>query len=565
MLRFKKNSFLYKLVVIALPGILLVGGIAAYPAYILALQWRSQYLAKQSTELAEEGQVIPAFQKALSAHYLTPDDLNIHLNLARKASNVDHPQNLQWWMDVLEHPDRNGEDLLNFLKVAIHKNELKLASNSLSRYREELPQTEESWSIQFLILTRFHKMFEAAKLAEMLIEEGHDNWMLHQQFIETMDVLGSPDAQTKKIKHLRVLCERPDETGMRALRHLAKVSSLEIEEVKSLVEKIRSHPLKTKADILTAYSIEIHHSLKMFADVKDEILAQFDLRDIEDLKTLTTWLASENLHGESAQLLSDNIAQKDRQLFLNLLSSKINLGKEDEAFDLTLNPADENPLDSAENFVARARSHLAKGNKELYRKNLRLAVEIVDIRRYVPIEYELIAKHEWDLLAMLYGRLIENPETEQFGIAKLLIAHYSTGNDVELQGMARDLSFDYFEGNPSMQSFLAYVKILYGIDIEASRMVLEKLVADYPNISDFRIYLALVYKHLKKDVIATNLFKEITNKPDMKDRRALQIASTLILEDRDALEKFGIDYNIGVNQKFLKKEKELLLQMGIQI
>lgn len=513
----------------------------------------------KSTALYKNEQHVEAYQKALSAFLLNPVDDDIRLNVARTGSHFADPELIERWLDVLDHPDRTSEDLMRFLNMAVYLERMDLASKFLAVYEDEIPETTDGWRLKFGILLNEKRTVEVLEQVEQLIEGGSSDWYLHETYVSLLISMLDIERRSVAIEHLRDLTQKDGELSIKAaLSLLSYFQELGIEEKKALISQVRNHPQSEKTDILFTYSIEFRNSLSHFEEVKDQLLALFDTENKKDLQVLTSWLIAEGFDEKGIELLDIRVAEGDKDLFLNLLKARIGVGEVASAFDMTLRPMDQTPLDSLDNFLARAKTLQAKGDSEGYRENLSLAIEVADAERFRELESELFQYEEWDLLVQLYKRFTENPETFQVGVQKLIGANYHIGAEDDIRDMLAVYDWSFADTDPSLEAFLCYLKTLFNQDLEDCRVRLERLVGEYPDVFEFRVLLGLNYSRIGYAPLTRLLLNPQSDFPEIKGARYLSVALAHVIAEAGEPERAKKHLAKAETWQLLPSEKWLL-------
>lgn len=535
--------------------------LCAYPTYRYINTLRSHVLLKQSIQSAESEKGIYAFQKALSAHHLNRNNATIHLNLARRAAEINHLHAIAWWEHILDHPERTPDDLQLYLELLIVQGEFSLARSTFARYSDELPEDLPKWKTYLHFLKEDKRFYEAYLYIKQLIEQGNDTWFLHHSLWRYSSLLMTQDATKHAVEHLLTLTERKDETGIKTMRLLLGLGSLNAQQQRDLLPRFIAHPLIERNDLLLQYSIEFTLGIKTYLEVRQQMAKHFDLTENRNLRLIASWLSAHNMSEETLELVEIEQAEQDRDLYWKVLLSTIESGDPQTAFDLTLQDGNINPLNSLERMAGRARAYKAMGAKRQFEESMRETVESINLINYQIVESELLATEAWNMLLLLYQRLADNPSTKKTGWFKLMMTHYQLGNEQALFRLLTEYTIEDFQGEPTVQNFIAYLNLIYQNDVDSSRRVLERLFRDYPNIIAFRITLALAYQQSEAAPLATPLLKDIQTLPTFKGDRPLLITYALLTPPNQRSHALNQKIETLTQDNLLGREQRLLAQV----
>lgn len=509
---------------------LVVGSFVGYPLYQISKAWRSEILVAQSQDAAANNNIGEAFQKALSAHYLNPEDSDIMLNLARQSAKVDHPQNLKWWLSVLNHPDITPEDRLSFLELCLRRGQLTTALNYLPSLADGLPDTKESWALQLEMLRQSRQFPVIIDFVTKKLAAGHQDWELHRALVDARTAIPSAESRKAAIEHLRTITEPGSPVELRAMRSIVYLRDITSQERNTYIDRILAHPDATREDKLLSYTMAIRSRSEKYTyqGVKDSVIQLFNFKDMEDLELYASWLDFIGEPEEAIKIIEESRLKPTRAAFVSLLRSKLATGQVDEAFDLTLESVDKSPLDEVESILARAATLRSQGLQKEAREALVAATQVASVEQATLVERELLLLDEYELLISMYQRLMREPGYSLNGKAKLLSAYYNARDENGLLSTLHGINIDEYQSQPSVLNFIAYLEIVYGRRVGPARRALEQLCSRYPNVADFRLTLGLAYLRSGEAKVARLLVGEPRLYPDINNRQHLQVAAATI-------------------------------------
>ena len=542
-------------------GLLAIALLLAYPALRWSKTYRAAGFADKSLQAYELGNYKSALDHAMTACGLAPQNEEYALIRARAALRYKVRDIFRLWAPILRYEGTTAADLVDLVEMLEDLEQEASINATLPVLLEKDPTNSDGRRLYLRALLRDFQYEAVREVAGQWIEDGSRDWGVHGAYVSALLNFPDPAIQAEGKAHLESLVDDPTRLGLNAIRRLLTME-LTPEQTRDLIARVEDHPLAERGDKMVTLAWRYREEgSTTFEDAQREVLALIDFEDPLQRTEYLQWLARLGRHSLVLENLTEKDAVADAALCRLYLNAKIETGAEAEVIDFTIGNKDDLPLSQASLLLIRSRALARLGNQQELEKTLTLAVRVADLRDFAELEREFAQLGRWRNLGDLYRTLMENRATRQFGAGKLIFSHYFLNNEPELVSTLKDLSLDEFRDDANLLNFVAYLKLLYENDTRLEvTQALEDLMAEYPNLYDFRIILALAYKLDGNDRVVNELLPFIPPQLNDAQLRYLRLAHRVIFEAVSKQEGAAFTPAPLEFDDLLPRERAILLQ-----
>ncbi len=485
--------------IIAVVGLVVVAGLAAWllaePVVSMVRQHRADTLFEASVEAQEAGDYREAFERAVAADRLRPNDPAIIRQAARAALDYGHVSTPQWWGRVLTLREVDVDSTLRFTRGLLDARAYADAQRFVERMTAQAPDNPEVAVLRVQLLRHYRRIDEARRIAERFIAAETATPELEFEYVSLLLSSRDPEDRQAGEERLRLLVEREGATGRAAMRRIVLASEIDAEYRRETARRLLAAPENDRRDRLLARAVQLRYGWIEWEAMEADVLAEFDMDESLDKQEFMAWLNGMGL----GHVVRDRFAAEDFLEDGDALRLVLEAMLEGEPADfrrveeLTFRPMDALPLPAHEVFLFRARAQAALGRRDEARSTVTRAIDAADLADFEPIERYLLGMREWEPLKRMYNRLLDSSRTEAIGQRRLLTAHYEMGEEADLLRVLREVSVNPDRDSPTVLGFVSYLRVLHDVDAAEGRRVLEALVGDYATVIEFRYLLALAY------------------------------------------------------------------------
>lgn len=516
--------------------------------------FRAERLRTQAMEAFEAGLWEKASRVGTAAHYLKPEDADIQLLVARALLKQRAPGSVAWWMRVIEQPDLPVEELRELTSILINSRRLESGLQFLNRLVELDPDSEETRRIWLQSLEIQRRMTGIMELAGRMVEEGSDDWAIHRQYLVMQRAMGGEQGETAILEHLRKLIEADSALSLVAAREISGYDESTRED-RLLAAAYLLENGEDALDRLYAMSLEVREGIRDSGNLKpviDEIVKEGSGQDLANLIRWSIWMG--NTEAVLTELDFDTYLEREgaAEVYFEALLA-------DESYrrliELSESRFSSSRPDASIFMYYRALAWERLGDGEQARETLQLAVDVADPENTDSLERKLFQDERWDLLTRLYRRLLESDPENPLFLQKHLAANYYLGNQDVLISSLEDMDLDFFSGQPAVQGFILYLRMLTMGASHEDHTELERLLTAYPEIFDFRLILGVSYLLRDRFDLARG-FLEGMPELTLRAPRFLRVCAVLLgLSERDLIAP-------GEREYLLPREQLLLSRFG---
>lgn len=503
-----------------------------------AKRWQAQRLFDQALVHEEAGQRQAALQKAEASRRLQPENDAVLLFLARMSLLLSEaPENMHaWWQQAMRSEDLRTEDILHYVEYLLATGDMRRAYPLIASLRQLAPDNERAVNLQSRVLLQSRQLAEAEEILTAFVD-GHPDAGPETRMLLAQTYLRyeAAEKQERAQQILLDLATSEGETRYFALRQIVDSAAFDDERRIAAAESLLQMPGLSIADHLAAYTT-LHNSGRLTRDeVRDRLIALLDTTEEDDpdaLARVAAWLLNSGQSRYLLSMLELEDAQDNNNLYIARLLAMIQVGQAEQAYDLTLDQSDRNPLSQVENLIVRAYALTDLGRPEELEATLNSLVDASDGSTFNLVEEKLLEFGAWEQLLRHYEQLRDNQRARPYARRKLLLAYYYLGRERELLSLLEEFDSYEEEEEPSTQALLSYLNALYGRDRATALETAERLVTRYPNIIDFRVVLA--FNLMRRDQVErANEILEGLPPLESRHQRYLQIAVAAVRRAAD--------------------------------
>lgn len=537
-------------------GVLGIGGVFAFKAPLKAFVngIRAERIHAKAIEAFEAERWEQASRLGTAAHHLDNGNAEIDLLVARSFLKQRNAAAISWWLLVLDEPGLPVDELRELTAALLVGQDLEVAMPFLSRLVEldgDNPETHRLWLQSLQIQHRYGRV---RTLASEFAKSGSEDWSIHRAYMYMQKNIDRDGGDDAIISHLLELIEEDGPLALNAARELIVFRGLDPEPLALTAAYLESNA-QTNMDRLFATSAAVRAGQRSRGDldsVLEDILAEPADDDFLKLVVWAKWMGEADwfLSRLDWETFRDNGGTADA--FLDLLYTERRFG---ELLQLTESAASEGGEGMAVFLYYRSVALLESGDPEGAQETLDLAVQTVDPASYASLERYLSRDQRWELLSRLYDIILRNSPGESIFLGKALGARYYAGLQDELKPILEQIHLEEYSKQPNIQGFLLYARLLDEGFTAQTHKEIETLMADFPEIFDFRLVLGVSYVLQGRRALGEDL---LTGMPPLglDAPRYLRVAAVILgLPEDDLL-------LLGERELLLPKELYLLSLAG---
>ena len=467
-----------------------------------------------------------AARMGTAAHHLDPDNPRIDLLVARALLKQRNGAAVAWWNMVIDEPNLPVGELRELTTALLAARQLEQALPFLSRLVEldgGNPETHKLWLQSLQLQHRYRKV---QSLASQFAQQGSADWCLHRAYVQMQQSAAQGDDLNPVIEHLKKLLQAGGPLALNASREILRLQGIDAGTVR-LAARYLSENSGNLLDRLYAMGTAVRlgdQPRDSLDALLNEVLAEPEAGQLEQVLLWSTLMNEEDWFLDNVDWSSYYQNQGSPDAYLRLLYTQQRF---DQLLQLTESTASEAGTSMAAFLYFRSLVLRERGDEDGAEAALGLAVETVDPSSYPVLERYLAGDGNWNLLSQLYAKaLIDNPDDPVY-LAKALGASYYSGQQDELAPFLDRLDLTDFEDKPDIQGFILYCRLLEtGFDAEAHKD-LEFLMAEYPEVFDFRLILAVSYAMQGRATLGQQLIEGMPEIPENAPRY-LRVAAVIM-------------------------------------
>jgi thioredoxin-like negative regulator of GroEL len=524
-----QKGTLRKFLVIGLVSVIALGGLAFLLRETImdrVNRVRAERMYAQAVAAFEEESWDRAARLGTAAYYLAPKNEDIQLVIARSLFKQRSPGAVGWWLEALDHPDIPVDELRELTSILLNARKMEegmVFLNRLVQLDANNPETRRLW---LRSLEQQRRLAGVMELSGRLVEQGSEDWTVHQQYLVLQRAMGGEAGEQRVAEHLEELIESDSSLSLMAARELASRGAIS-EEQRLLAARYLLENAEDDLDRLYAASLEVRAGIRDNAEllpIIERIAAEGSAAALRDLMRWSIWM---DQPARATQVL-DWATYRERggeaePYFEALLAQ----GAYRELVQISEREFARSGPEAPLFMYYRAKGYERLGEATQAERALDFAIEVVDPERSQELERRLFLDQRWNLLRELYQALLANDPGNIVFLQKHLSACYHLGDQDELIATLERVDVEDFSGQPAIMGFILYMRILvFGAQPDDHNR-LERLLAQYPEIFDFRLVLGFSFL-LQGDLPLAHGFLEGMPELTLRAPRFLRICAVIL-------------------------------------
>ncbi len=468
-------------------------GVLAIPGYRMFKAWRAQNLAAEAVSLLEHAdQLGEAWQKANSAYFLAPGNLDVVRAMAEVLEKGDPAQAIEYWEHAFELSEGAREDRLAIINNAILSNQLDVARDYLAPLNPEATRDLDVLELYGRFLGADGRYGEAMEMLDPVIQQIDVEESLHALYLALSQASRDPVLYQRGLGHVMELAKRGDAIGIKSLRLLIPLPDKTPAQQEFVNQRMEKHPLVERDDRIQWAEQKLVLGLDEPAAIVQDIGSQFNLQDPDELAAYSRWLNRIRQPSQVEGVIPLELALTRKDLFLILMDAYAYQGKWEAIQEVM--EGKRIPLENYLKHIFMARTFLETGSERRAKLGWqKVRLEVAND----PAKLQLYAQYTrqlglYDEARLAYERLAELPISQGYGLQQRLEMERQLKNTEGIQETLEAMMFAY-PLNDAVKNDLAYVNLLRGEDIDNSVVRARELIEKEPTFFAHKITLALGY------------------------------------------------------------------------
>lgn len=556
--------FSVKWLLIGLVGITVVGALvvvfAGPPAIRMVKSMRADTLLRQSIEASEAGDHRTAFERASAANNMRPGDPEIIMQAARTTLDFAHMTMGFWWGEVARLERIDVDPTLTYVDLLLGRNLLDEAEVFVERLRFQEPD-HAGVAERRIRLYRLQRRFAEGRFyGDQLMARGIRTPGVRAELIATHFATTGPEGRLRGQALLDEDDTFEEPLSAAAFRGFLASGDFPAGLRTRLANRLLDHPEATRFDRFFAYGVLYDIGEFEWERIEADAREQFDLSDPADRLEWIGFLIGVRRFSEAVDVAEAYDVEETGALLEQYIEALVLSGSPvylDRALRITFRPIDTLPLDMTDVFLWRAIIQRNLGQIEESLRTINSAIDVAEAAEVQRLENYLLQIGEWPSLIRLYERLAENPRTREFAQRRLLTAYYHLGDEEAVLRLLGTLTPVADAGGPSFENFVAYLNAIYGREVRTSQQTMERLVAQFPGVVDFRVTLSLLYGMGGQGRMAREIVQGVPSLPRGTPRHVI-VAAVPIFQakgDREEAERLR---QLLVGERLLPRERQII-------
>lgn len=518
------RKFWISVIVAALAG----AGIAYGPGLYREIKARRALgIIAGAEEAMKRGDEGAALEKLRTGFSMAPGDLRVLRILRRYKAEAGDPDSAAALAGMVADGSATVEERLALAGLAIKKKDSALAARALDSLPGQLPPDLDARRI----LARTYLLANEGRLAEAarMLREA---WLPPDQMQRIWLVLGSlllttsPETEAEGWHTLENLGSGDTREGLEALRQMAD-HQISTKRTGWQPDRLLVHPMHTYSDVLLGAQVRMAEPEAGREKIVEELVAGASGLGIDDRCSLARWLLVRGFPEQARGIFSAGDLAASEPAFLLSADALAAQNRWEEVRSL-LNEKQRPPLDEALRllFLARVARQLGDSDaSEAYWQTLRPHMPFSKPNTLRQIADDALKAGHPERARHAIELLVERKEAtpgDFAGLLRMLPPNATTDESLALL----DKFLAAYPQIPEVRGDHAYLSLLLGRDIEASRATAGELFQQQPKYLAFLSVLALAELRLGHPAEAARLYegREIDWKDAPAHMKAIRIA-----------------------------------------
>jgi hypothetical protein len=554
---------------------LLLAAAAASPlALTFAKQIRAQQHLTAALESKAAGDHQAAFDRLKAAHNLDPQQAAIRRLLGPYAADVQNRAALAWWLDAAESGLLDPDSIRELIAFGQQTQQFDAVAPYLQRALEQSPEDARLMELQMVALQNQMKQIEAFSIARELIIQGATSDAVRSSYLFLAFSLPQLSAgyRSESLGFLKQFAQEDSHGGLVALRILRdNIEQFSPEEQQRFAAMLQSHPQADLLDRLRALTIVANNApedeiittaLQLHRDnptPESPIVRDEDATGQHPDEVLADWLNAQGFHSAAIAFLQQHKPLRSSSMEYAYTRALIGLNAFQQAEASLL---DSQHLSQVRKLFLRVLIYERQDLRDDADNLLKVMADVVESSEVDWVEAVLLQRGKDQLLVAMFEHLAErlpNPFPAQM---KLLSHYYRLGKARDLAALTSHIQLVDLDTFLAQKIQVLYFRILFNQGMPIVVQELERMVARFPQIIDFRYLLGLAYAQAGHGDAAAALV-EGTDWQTISDETALLISAAVVeMQTGDQASVDQLRDRIRSRQ-LLPIEKRLLNAAGI--
>ena len=510
----RRRRFLLRWAPIIL-GVLVLGWLAAKPAWRAGRAWQARRAAREAAALMEQEKWPEAFRRGNDAYLLRanePEAVRVMARLLTRAGRA--ADALKFWRQLSELGSLQASDRRDFAAAALGAGEIEAAGNQLELIRREAPGGGAALDLLLMSqhAARIGDPEKAAGFALKILEPAtkaapRERFAAAQVLLS----LSSPRGRAEAVRELQALARTTGPASLEALLWEARRPSGAADRLPTaeLITLLSNHPGAAPIHRLIALDLELREAPARREEIIGRAIAFLGQGDAEALARLAQWLNEKGEWERVLQLVPAARSSDSGDLYLARLDALGGLGRWTEVRREV--ESQRFPIDPLlqEMYLARALTQLGEklGADNRWARALKAAQgsaeKFLQLARYAE-RAGAAATAESALRAAV--ELAPDSRSVHEALLRFLSERPDTAS---LQRQIRAM-LAVWPNDAPLQNDDAYLSALRGETLDAAAATAERLMKDNLASLPHRTTLALACQRLGRNADALGVFRGIT-------------------------------------------------------
>ncbi len=502
-----QRRFARRLILLGAVAIILLGGFfGARPAYRAFKGWRSKNLAAQAEKLFAQNEWPRGVEKAQSALLLKRTEPAAVRAMARALTHATNAAALAFWQQLNDAGQATIEERRGFVELAIRLGSLGQATLELRKLLATGPNDAKNlWlaSQLYAAVEDYSQTVYYATRAQLLDPQNRQ----YQLFLSSL-LFDSTDAQKQSEARTNVWAIARDNgpMGLEALGFLARRLDLSADQRRELIVLLKQHPSGSMQQQLLILEQRMRLEPERRPEILDAAVAQYKAAG-KDLVAFAAWLNRNEEFQRTLAAAPLDAALQSKELFIPHLEALASLGRWEELENIL--DTKRTPLEKVYVEAFRARAAMKLGRVPTAAVHWRSALFSAERN---PEQLHWLALYsekcgEIESAKKAHRSLIGCLANVRPAYQALLRLTARSGTTKELRDLLGEM-LRQWPDDPALRNDHAYLNLLLGNELAASRQAAEELVKQFPESLPYRTTLALACFRLKDFPAALRAYED---------------------------------------------------------
>jgi len=487
-------------------GLLLVALIGAAPfAWTFAKKQRAEKMLAEAESLVDDENFAQAYERARAAAALS-DDLSIARLVATLSARLEPLKAPPRWLEIYETTN-DPEDAYAWFDALYALGDVDNLRMVAQLFAEKYPNSAEALIRRARLARTQENLDQALQLAKRAANTPSAPGEILLAYVQLTQLSDRPGIQLAGIEFLEEMIQRDDKVGLIAARNYLQAPGLTNPEILAAAKRLGNHPLAEREDRLREIVVRRNLGNRPLDELLAEATSLFELNDPAELVELGRWLNQNQRTADLLEIVDVNTATQRRDLFLVWADAMALEGRWEELDAVIKRPR--LPIEPFVQKLFEARIKAEQGNEPL--ADLiwsRAILDAKDDAEKLEVAYHYALKLGWaERARVALERLTVLPGTQRKAFEELMKLDQQRGDVAAMQQILVRMA-DLYPTDANVANDLAYVNLLLGKDIQASRETALELLreSDEPFLANIMTLALAQYRLGRKDLALEQLY-----------------------------------------------------------